>query len=145
MIKKIHRTRYAEPSSKRLGRVSLRTQFRLSVREVARLLQNAEIQRGIPDPDAALYKKYADCNLTRAMLAASQGVSEPSLSLLIEGIERDILRQALFLGFLRVTLSGKLTKPVPSSDTEGFEQGQTRDLQDGELAAEWNAVREEYD
>jgi hypothetical protein len=145
MARKVHRTRYAEPSRKRLGSVSLRMQFRLSVREVVGLLRHSEIQRVIPDPDAALYKKYADCNLTKAALAESQGVSEPSLGLLIGGIERDILRQALFLGFLRVTMSDKQNKPLSESDEDGFELGQTREIQDSDLAAELNAVQAEDD
>jgi hypothetical protein len=142
MARKVHPTRYAEPSSKRIGSISLRSQFRLSVREVAGLLRHPEIAQAIPESDAALYKKHADCNLTRAELAKSQGVSESSLGLLLYGIERDILREALFLGFLRVTVSDTPSEPIPAQDTNSFEQGHTREMHDELLTAEWNGVRE---
>src|SRR5579871_1568583 len=125
MQRKVHRTRYAQPSLKRLGKIPLRKQFHLSVREVARLLQQPAIQSVIPSPDANLYKKYADCNLTRTDLAKSQGISEPSLLLLIESIETDILRRALFVGILQVTVSDS-SKP----DGYDFEEWQNRKIID---------------
>jgi hypothetical protein len=94
---------FTDPSERRFRRVNmpLRKRFGMTVREVARLLDEPFVDRVIPLAESQIYRKFAANNVSKKELTEWLGLkNESSTRVFLKDIENRIIAQALMLGIV---------------------------------------------